>query len=112
MDKHEKLIDKLTDPSLTQLYESYPMAFLGDPVAEDFDSALAVLSNIVRGFHMITLEDDSKFWDTIDKDEFSKLSMWITNKYYNMSRVDGVEELVKNIKKIDRWKMKIGYFGL
>jgi hypothetical protein len=74
----------------TPLFASYPMAFIeNNPIDNDSD-AESTLYTVVRLLHNIEEDESklSKFYEVIDKDDFFKVKLFLTERLYCLRQLE------------------------
>jgi hypothetical protein len=66
------------------IFSSYPIQFLENNTIENDNEAESALYNIVKLLHSIDSDEIKlkKFYENIDKDDFFKIKMFLTERLY------------------------------
>jgi hypothetical protein len=75
----------------TPLFASFPMAFICDKrIIDDDSNAEKALFDMVKTLHSISLDEDkmSNFYNVIDKDDFIKINLFLTERLYCLIKLN------------------------
>ena len=84
----EKRLKKTIDE--TPLFASFPMAFLDDKYIDNDSDAEITLYEVVRLLHKLSSDENKlpKFYEVINKDDFFKLNLFLTERLYCLLKLD------------------------
>ena len=84
----EKSLKKTIDK--TPLFASFPMAFLDDKYIDNDSDAEITLYEVVRLLHKLSSDENKlpKFYEVINKDDFFKLNLFLTERLYCLLKLD------------------------